>query len=33
MRYNLPMKMAYFDQLFEMVGVNDNIYNLSASFK
>ncbi len=25
MRYNLPMKMSYFDQLFEMVGVDDNL--------
>jgi hypothetical protein len=31
MRYNLPMKMSYFDQLFEMVGVNDN--NLYTSSK
>ena len=23
MRYNLPMKMSYFDQLFEMVGLDD----------
>jgi hypothetical protein len=28
LRRQLPMKMKYFDQLFEMVGVNDNIENL-----
>ena len=33
MRYNLPMKMSYFDQLFEMVGVNDNVNNLYTSLK
>lgn len=25
MRFNLPMKMRYFDQLFEMVGLEDNL--------
>jgi hypothetical protein len=28
MKQNLPMKMRYFDQLFEMVGVNDNLEHL-----
>ena len=28
MRYNLPMKIKYFEQLFEMIGVNDNLENL-----
>lgn len=25
MRFNLPMKMRYFDQLFEMVGLNETV--------
>ncbi len=28
LKHNLPMKMQYFDQLFEMVGVNDNLDHL-----
>ena len=28
MRYNLPMKIRYFEQLFEMIGVDDNLDNL-----
>lgn len=28
LRRQLPMKIKYFDQLFEMVGLNDNIENL-----
>lgn len=28
LRRQLPMKMKYFDQLFEMVGVNDNLEKL-----
>ena len=28
MRFNLPMKMKYFDQLFEMIGVEDNLDKL-----
>lgn len=28
MRFNLPMKIKYFDQLFELVGVDDNLTEL-----
>lgn len=28
MRFNLPMKMQYFDQLLEMVGLDDTLDNL-----
>ncbi|RNA04855.1 ER degradation-enhancing alpha-mannosidase 1 [Brachionus plicatilis] len=28
LRYNLPMKISYFDQLFEMIGLSDNLTDL-----
>jgi hypothetical protein len=28
MRFNLPMKIKYFEQLFEMIGVEDNLDKL-----
>lgn len=28
MRFNLPMKIKYFDQLFDLVGVDDNVSEL-----